>query len=500
MIVAELFAKLGFKVDKNQLSEVKETLKNLAVGASAVVAGVAAIGTAAAAAFGVLTSRAVQAGDQIGKTAGKIGIGAESLQELQFAAERSGVSVEQLNVGIRSLTRRAADATKGNEGFAEGFKKIGISTAELSRLLKDPDKLIDRVADGMGTLRTQAERTAVAMTVAGDSGFELNNLFNLGSAGINNLRLRARALGFVLKEETVKELEATADSVTNFKRLSQGLTLQLGASLAPVLKGIVEGLTNIGEALNLEKVFERLRKRTQRIGRALRRFGERLSDLDLGFDTLRSAITIFLPLLGSGGLLLAFGLLKIIAAKLNIAMLALVKSTGILAFKVVLITSALLLLGLALEDFFNTTDDSALDQLGRFFDTQAAKGSAFAKVLSTVVNGIRGLVDGLKELGDFSKGRLGDLVFEFFNPEASKVSVQGIARQAPNLTPKALRRPSQTVNTAAEETASNTGIGNFNNVFNIAGNDPQAIARAIDRAQGKQLQGLARNVRRRKQR
>jgi hypothetical protein len=53
--------------------------------------GGALIGAATVGGLGALIDRSISAADAIGKTADKIGVGVEALQELRFAAKASGV-------------------------------------------------------------------------------------------------------------------------------------------------------------------------------------------------------------------------------------------------------------------------------------------------------------------------------------------------------------------------------------------------------------------------
>jgi hypothetical protein len=63
--------------------------------------------------LGALVDRSISAADAIGKTADKIGVGVEALQELRFAAKASGVEQQTLDMPLQRFTRRAAEAAQG---------------------------------------------------------------------------------------------------------------------------------------------------------------------------------------------------------------------------------------------------------------------------------------------------------------------------------------------------------------------------------------------------
>src|ERR687891_265034 len=81
--------------------------------------GGALIGAATVGGLGALIDRSISAADAIGKTADKIGVGVEALQELRFAAKASGVEQQTLDMALQRFTRRAAEAAAGT-GEAEG--------------------------------------------------------------------------------------------------------------------------------------------------------------------------------------------------------------------------------------------------------------------------------------------------------------------------------------------------------------------------------------------
>src|ERR671919_158141 len=82
--------------------------------------GGALIGAATVGGLGALIDRSISAADAIGKTADKIGVGVEALQELRFAAKASGVEQQTLDMALQRFTRRAAEAADvaGKAGIA----------------------------------------------------------------------------------------------------------------------------------------------------------------------------------------------------------------------------------------------------------------------------------------------------------------------------------------------------------------------------------------------
>ena len=75
-----------------------------------------AVGVATVGGLGALVDRSISAADAIGKTADKIGVGVEALQELRFAAKASGVEQQTLDMALQRFVRRVAEAGNGTYG------------------------------------------------------------------------------------------------------------------------------------------------------------------------------------------------------------------------------------------------------------------------------------------------------------------------------------------------------------------------------------------------
>jgi hypothetical protein len=86
------------------------------------LAGVTTVGGLAA-----LVNRSISAADAIGKTADKIGVGVEALQELRFAAKASGVEQQTLDMALQRFTRRAAEAAQGTGEAKDALAQLGIT-------------------------------------------------------------------------------------------------------------------------------------------------------------------------------------------------------------------------------------------------------------------------------------------------------------------------------------------------------------------------------------
>ena len=119
---------------------VRSSLKGIGSASVQMAKGVAtatAAATAAIGAMGYALSKQVQKVDDLAKTAQKLGTTVSTLQELQYAADISGVSANTLNMAMQRLTRRVSEASMGFGEAKGALKELGLNAAELNKLPLD---------------------------------------------------------------------------------------------------------------------------------------------------------------------------------------------------------------------------------------------------------------------------------------------------------------------------------------------------------------------------
>jgi hypothetical protein len=102
--------------------------------------GGALIGAATVGGLGALIDRSISAADAIGKTADKIGVGVEALQELRLAAKASGVEQQTLDMALQRFTRRAAEAAQGTGEAKDALAQMGIALGDQSGNLRRSER------------------------------------------------------------------------------------------------------------------------------------------------------------------------------------------------------------------------------------------------------------------------------------------------------------------------------------------------------------------------
>ena len=165
-----------------------------------------------------LVDRSISAANAIGKTADKIGVGVEALQELRFAAKASGVEQQTLDMALQRFTRRAAEAAQGTGEAKDALAQMGIALRDQSGNLRSSEDLLGDVADAFARIEDPAERVRLAFKLFDSEGVALVNLLSDGSGALEEMRERARDLGIVLDEHLVRDAERARTELDTFPR------------------------------------------------------------------------------------------------------------------------------------------------------------------------------------------------------------------------------------------------------------------------------------------
>src|SRR5690606_9751907 len=110
------------------------------------------------------------------------GIGAEKLSEFAYAAQTTGVSLEDLEGHFENLAERVFQGAQGTGEAVETFKRLGIDAAKLAKL-DQADQLI-AISEAMRGVTNETERLGLLSSLGGDQFQKLNDLMRQGPDAI----------------------------------------------------------------------------------------------------------------------------------------------------------------------------------------------------------------------------------------------------------------------------------------------------------------------------
>lgn len=215
----ELFAKLGLEIDEAAFSKGEMAIEGLAEGFIAfgtAVLGAVAIGAAA------LAKSTADAASAANRLAQSTGTDLKTIQELGFAGEASGVSMETLAHSLQHLARTGVkDVRAGVLDLAEKFHGM-------------PDSASAR-----------ADKVRIAMEKFGHAGAQLVPFLNKGKGAISELMEEAEELGLVFSKEDVEASKEFNHEVHILEGAFRGLGYTVGRLVLPFFTWLVKGINSL---------------------------------------------------------------------------------------------------------------------------------------------------------------------------------------------------------------------------------------------------------------
>ena len=300
-LIGEL-EKSNRKLDKFERNVTTSTRKidkqfsSLGGGLKKVIAGLGAL--AAVNIAKNMVRDAVELGDSIAKMANVTGFAAEALQQVQFAADRSGVPVATLNTSLQVFAKRVGEAETGVSPLITGLKKLDQQLLDNIMNARNQEDAFRAVIKAMDAEQSAVGRARIANAAFGRSGLAMANLVKDGAAGLDALIERFRELGGGLSDRAVANSEKMKDAMTDLgvafsNRLANTILENSEAitgfvnSLIDAIPAVVKatavfldffGVIDAGPRLRLEEIEHRIQNITSQIDR-LKAAGAKVEDI-----------------------------------------------------------------------------------------------------------------------------------------------------------------------------------------------------------------------------
>lgn len=222
----------SLKSGKKLSSKLGNAFKNIKKASALMGAGVLAGGAALVG----MAKKAASAADHIDKMSQKIGISREAYQELDFVMSQSGTSVDNLQIGIKTLTAKMDAFAAGNKDATATFEKLGVTVKNSDGTFRSQeDVFFDTVAALQG-VEDQTEKSRLATELFGKSGLELMPLLNGAAGSMDEMRKQAHDLGLVMSDESIDAGVKLTDTIDQVKRAFSAIVTQIGVSVMPMVQ------------------------------------------------------------------------------------------------------------------------------------------------------------------------------------------------------------------------------------------------------------------------
>lgn len=178
-------------------------------------------------------------GDKVAKTARLIGMSVKDFQAFSFAAERSGVSLEQFNSGMQRFSITLGKARSGDKTANQMLSAL--LPKELNAYKSERELLLD-LSDSYTKL-SESQRNFASQSIFGRTGVQFGEMLSSGSAGVESLLQRFEDLGGGFGDEAAKNAETFKDSLTDMNVTLNSMRVLVGTELLPVFNQMFGEIT-----------------------------------------------------------------------------------------------------------------------------------------------------------------------------------------------------------------------------------------------------------------
>jgi hypothetical protein len=237
---------------KSVSSEIKSVGRAAKLMASPVAAGAAAVAAAGVAAVALArgaakvvstlaewTAETAKLNDETAKSARNLGISAETLQALDFAAARAGASTSDVRKSLKQLAVQMSNAQRGGALQVETFKSLGVEFEHLGSL-RSTEAVFRDLADAIQKQGESSKTTADLSTTLGRSGVTMGNLMLGGSEGFDVMLERVRDLGALQSGEALFAAEQYEDAMTDVRTATRGARMEIANEMIPAVTLLAE--------------------------------------------------------------------------------------------------------------------------------------------------------------------------------------------------------------------------------------------------------------------
>ena len=213
------------------------------------VVGVGAGMTALVATTGVVVNKTAEMGDRVDKLSQKIGLSRRGFQEWDYVCSQSGMSVESLQMGMKTLVNQIDKVASGNKDSTATFRKLGVSVRDANGNLKNQEQVFNECVIALTKMKNGSEKAKIANDLFGRSGAELAPIIQGSADTINELKDRANQLGLVMSDELVDNCVEFGDLMDDVKKsasmLGAGIASALMPSIIEMQKNLISELPKI---------------------------------------------------------------------------------------------------------------------------------------------------------------------------------------------------------------------------------------------------------------
>lgn len=219
----------------------------------ATAASAAAVGVGVAG-FNLLktTSKQITETDRWAKS---LNMSTQSLLAWQYAAEKAGVSGDQIADIFKDIGDKIGDAVLNKSGEAvDALNALGLSAKKLAG--ETPDKQLLAISDALGKINTNAEKTTILESLGNDLS-KLLPLLDQGGEKLRQYMDAAKKFGVAPDDADIEKLVKVNSLFEDMETQVNGVKIEIATGLANVdLSGLQKSITDMGNVFKDPAVIQ----------------------------------------------------------------------------------------------------------------------------------------------------------------------------------------------------------------------------------------------------
>lgn len=234
------------------IAKVEASLNRVAEAAKGfIVAGVVAYLTD-------IATNSLKASAALETMATQVGLSTDYLQAGIGAAAQHGIAIDSLTSGYAKFSDNIGKAMQGNKAAVTVFSDMGVKLLDSAGKLRPTQDIFTDYAKAITNLKDPAMKAVDAQEAMGKGGQKLLPIMAQMADGASTFIDRAKAMGVVIEQDTIKKLDALA-AQSEITKLKLQVTFATGfvSEILPVIQSTMHELELLGQAAkNVSDLFQ----------------------------------------------------------------------------------------------------------------------------------------------------------------------------------------------------------------------------------------------------
>jgi hypothetical protein len=237
------FSAFGEAINVDGFAKVGGALADIGSTAFGLITKFAGLAAGAGLAFGAVIKGAMDAGDQLGEQANRVGLTVDAFASLRFAAEQSDVSQEMFASSMDKLNKQLGDMTVGKGGeFLSFLNEISPTFAKQMKNAKGTEAAMSLLTDAFAKIDDPARRATLAAHAFGKSNLQMGEFLFTGNAAIREQQAEFMRL-FGSQEASARAAGELDNATRKTETAFLGLRMAAAGALFPALTKVANVLT-----------------------------------------------------------------------------------------------------------------------------------------------------------------------------------------------------------------------------------------------------------------